>query len=199
MLKWTLVICAALLLSTQADARVHRDRPRENKIFAANHSSVRLENEAADAMGVFRFMTQADVDEAVYADKLKALYDHSYYVVSPKLPLNRCYALPATVDFVNTLSLEFYRGFHKPLMVDSAIRSADVQRKLMRKNHNAAPAYGEYPSSHERGTTVDISKHLTKEQYHWLILRLFYYREIDKVLVIQEKSCFHIFVKGEIQ
>jgi len=44
MFKRTLVLALmALSLSGAASARVRRGRPRENKIFAANHDSVRLE------------------------------------------------------------------------------------------------------------------------------------------------------------
>ena len=197
MWKWTLVICAALLANTQADARVHRGRPRVNKIFAANSQSVLLENQAADEMGAFRYFTQAQVDEAALDGLLEPLYNHSYYKVSPKLPFERRYALPATVSFVEALSLDFYRAFHQPLVVDSAIRPATTQRKLHLKN--AAPAYGPKASSHERGTTVDISKRLTRVQQQWMVIRLLYYRAIGRVLVIQERSCLHIFVKGEQQ
>ena len=194
MWKWTLVICAALLANTQADARVHRGRPRVNKIFAANSQSVLLENQAADEMGAFRYFTQAQVDEAVLDGTLEPLYNHSYYIVSPKLPPERRYALPATVSFVETLSLDFYRVFHQPLMVDSAIRPATVQRSLIHRNRAAAPAHGNKASSHERGTTADFSKRMSKEQYRWMLLRLLYYRAIGRVLVIQERACWHVMV-----
>ena len=113
-----------------------------------------------------------------------------------QLPERR-YALPSTVSFVELLALDFYRAFHQPLMVDSAIRPATTQRMLHLKN--AASAYGPKASSHERGTTVDISKRLTKAQRLWLVTRLLYYRALGQVLVIQERGCFHIFVRGEQQ
>ncbi len=199
-MKRVLALCfvALYLLSVSASARTHRgDRPRKNKIFAADHMSVELENQAADEIGASRFMTQAEVDEAVYAVRLAPLYKHNTYVVSPALPINRRYALPATVKFVEQLSHDFYRQFNQPLMVDSAVRPATVQRSLLRWNRNAAPAYGERASTHERGTTIDISKRLTKAELQWLIIRLLYYRALGRVLVIQESGCFHIFVKGE--
>ena len=193
---WIRTLVLAALLCTQTSARVHRGRPRKEKIFPANHGSVLLENQAADAIGAFKYTTQEQVDEAVYAGHLAALYNHNIYVVCPKLPVNRRYALPATVVFVEQLSLEFYDQFHAPLMVDSAIRPATTQKWLMHRNRNAAPAYGERASSHERGTTIDFSKRLTKAQYQWIVYRLLYYRAIERILVIEEKSCLHIFVKG---
>jgi len=192
MWKWTLVICAALLANTQADARVHRGRPRVSKIFAANSQSVLLENQAADEMGAFRYFTQAQVDAAVQDGTLEHIY--CLCLVSPKLPMERRYALPATVAFVDVLSREFYGAFHQPFMVDSAIRPATVQRSLIHRNRAAAPAYGNKASSHERGTTADFSKRMSKEQYRWMLLRLLYYRAIGRVLVIQERACWHVMV-----
>lgn len=197
MSKWTLALCIAALLVTQASAKVPRGRAHKVKIFAADHDSVLRENEAADAMGALRYFTQAQVDAAVQDGTLVPLYNHTQYVVSRKLPINRRYALPATVSFVEAFSMEFYRQFHQPLMVDSAVRAATTQHWL--HLGNAAPAYGPRASSHERATTVDISKHLTKAQQRWLMTRLLYYRALGRVLVIQERGCFHIFVKGDQQ
>jgi len=193
MLKWALTLCLALL-STSASARAHHGH---TKFFPAEHDSVLRENLVANEMGAFRYFTQAQVDTDVRLGKLSALYDQTTYVVSPKLPIERRYALPGTADFVYGLSREYYVAFRQPLMVDSAIRPATVQRRLHLRN--AAPAYGLRASTHERGTSVDFSRKLSRSEYKWLIVRLMYYRAIGRVLVIQEKSCFHIFVLGDLQ
>ena len=193
---WVLVFCAALLACTQADARTHRrHRPREIKIFAAKPDSILLENEVAEGMGAYRYFTQAQVDAAVQDGTLVRLYTSYVLIVSPKLPMERRYALPATVAFVNTLATEFFLQFHQPLMVDSAIRPATVQRGLHLRN--AAAAYGLRASTHERGTTVDISKRLTTAQQRWLLVRLVYYHALGQVLVINEHSCYHLLIIGE--
>jgi len=184
---WMQRITLVLVLCFCASAKVH---PR---MFPANHDSVLQENVAAGSLP--RYLTQAEVDEDVYNGTLEALYDNNIYVVSPRLPINRRYALPTTVAFVRVLSLEFYRTFGKPLMVDSAIRPATVQRNLTHRNRSAAPAYGERASSHELGTTVDLSTKLTRAQLNWLLYRLLYYRALGRILVIQERACLHIFVK----
>ncbi len=185
----TLAICIALLLGTFATAKVS---PKRAKFFPADRDSVLRENLAAGEMGAYRYFTQAQVDGDVNSGKLSALYDSMVYVVSPKLPLERRYALPRTVGFVYQLSKEYHEEFKQPLMIDSAIRPATTQRGLHLKN--AAPAYGERASTHERGTTVDLSRKLSRTEYNWLILRLMYYRATGRILVIQERNCFHIFV-----
>lgn len=198
MLTRTLALAIiALSLSSATSARVHRVRPRETKIFAAKPWSVSLENETADGMGVPRLFTQGDVIEAVQMGRLVGLYDHAQYIVSRKLPENRRYALPATANFLEIFGMDFYRQFHQPLVVDSAVRPATVQKSLLRWNRSAAPAYGDRASTHERGTTFDLSKRMTKAQHTWMIGRLLYYRAIGRVLVIEERHCWHIFVKGE--
>ncbi len=184
----TLALCLALL-SIPASAKVHHRTP---KFFSANKNSVAEENLAGNEMFAYRYFTQAQVDNDVQLGKLSALYDRTVYVISPKLPIERRYALPATVSFVYELSKEYYWVFRQPLMVDSAIRPATAQRSL--HLHNAAPAYGLRASSHERGTTVDLSRKLSKTEYRWLVVRLLYYRAIGRVLVIQERGCFHIMV-----
>lgn len=196
------LFCTALLLSSAAEARTrkgHRARPHEVKNFPANHESVRLENETADAMGAPRYLTQSEVDEAVHRGRLSAIYSQWTYVVAPKLPIERRYALPETVKFLSTLSREFRSEFKAPLMVDSAIRPASAQRRLLRWNRSAAPADGDRASSHERGTTIDISRRMTKAERRWMAFRLMYYRGIGRILVIEERACYHIFVKGEAQ
>jgi hypothetical protein len=196
MLIRTLALALALSLAIPASAGVRRGhRPRETKIFAAKKWSVKLENEVAESMGAYRYFTQAQVDAAVQDGTLVGLYTSQILVVSPKLPAERRYALLDTVVFTTSLSAEFYGQFHQPLMVDSAIRAATTQRGLHLRN--AAPAYGPRASSHERGTTVDISKRLTKAQQQWLVTRLLYYYDLGRVLVLQERGCFHIFVRGD--
>jgi hypothetical protein len=169
-----------------------------HNFFRATHDSVRLENERGDAMGARRYLTMAEVDSAAGDGTLAPIQSYyTTYTVSPKLPVNRRYARPETIVFVETLSTEFYLAFRTPLVVDSAVRPADCQRRLRRVNRNAAPYMGDRASSHERGTTIDLSKRLAREQYRWLVTRLLYERALGRVLVIEERSCFHIFVGGD--
>ena len=193
MSKWTLAFCLALSLCFTAEAKVHRGRPRAERNFPAKSDSVLLENQAAEEMGAHRFFTQSEVDGAVSAGVLVPFYNHyTTYVLSPKLPINRRFALPATVEFVTKLSVEFYKTYHQPLIIDSAIRPATTQSLLHLRN--AAPAYGPRASSHERASTIDFSKRQTKQEQRWMTNRLLYYRAIGKILVIEETRCWHVMV-----
>ena len=50
------------------------------------------------------------------------------------------------------------------------------------------------------GGLVILAGHLEKQmdaQHAWMIDRLLYYRALGQVLVIEERGCFHIFVRGD--
>ena len=172
---------------------------KSDKMFPAIRLvSVLLENQAGDEMGAYRYDNERDMEDAIERGELVPIDVSPWLAVSKKLPPNRRYARPETVSFISDLSIEFDRNFGHPLVVDSAVRPVTVQKKLLRWNRCAAPATGERASSHERGTTVDISRKMTKAEYRWLVTRLFYYRAIGKIYVIEERACFHIFVRKDV-
>lgn len=180
-----------VLLTSLAYARTPNPFPAK-----PNHGSVQLENEVADYMRARRYANMQEVFVAVQQHRLVSIEQHRLNVAR-KLPKDRRYALPATVQYVGELNYRFEAQFNYALTIDSAIRPATVQKRLARRNWSAAPADGARASTHERGTTVDISRRLTRAQYRWLVVQLLYDRAIGKVLVIQERACIHIFVTGE--
>ena len=73
------------------------------------------------------------------------------------------------------LSEVYYRQFHAQIQVNSAVRTVKVQKKLRRRNRNAAPAEGDTASSHLAGITVDLQRRgMTKEQIRFVERYLFY-------------------------
>jgi hypothetical protein len=146
-------------------------------------------------MGLQPYRTMDDVAADVQTGHLVGF---DGVAVSGKLPEARRYALPETVEFAAQLNREYRQRFHCSLTVDSAVRAAETQVAITRANRgHVAPAYGTRVSSHEFGTTFDLSKRMTKAETRWLVTRLLYYRAIGRILVIQEKGCFHIFVGGD--
>ena len=135
-----------------------------------------------------RYETMYDVDDAV---KIGQLVPITGVKINDKLPKDRRYLRPAALSFLERLN----RDVGSNLTVDSAIRPADVQRRLGRFNPNAAPFDGYRASSHERGSTFDVARHgLSHRQERFLQVRLLYYRAIGRILVIQERGCYHVFV-----
>ena len=178
-----------IITATVAGATRH-----EAKTFPAAHESVILENGAADRAGLKRYLSADEVTKDVSSGQLVPI---AWVSVSPKLPRERRYLRPAAADFVGWLDFEFYYETGRHLVVDSAVRSADVQQRLGHVNRSAAPAIGARASSHERGTTFDLSRKMTRGEYRWLMTRLLYDRAIGRILVIEEKACIHICVRED--
>lgn len=148
-------------------------------------------------MGLERIEDETELSSLVKAEVLVALPNTDAVRIAPSLPANRRYVLPMVTPFLVKLASEYYAEFHQPLMVDSAVRSREVQRKLRRHNRSAAPIHGEAASSHEAGCTVDLSRRMTKKQTRWLESKLTYYSGIGWVIVEEERRCFHIMVTEE--
>lgn len=175
-----------VVISLTASARTH-------KLFPPSHESVHQENIAADSMGVSRIENEPEMNALILQQTLVPL---DGLTVDKHLPKNRRFALPKTVDYMRGLDNDFFSAFGRHLVISSAVRPATVQKKLRRRNRNAAPDSGDRASSHERGTTVDICRRFSTRQYRWLAARLMYDRALGRVYVIEERACFHIFVGG---
>jgi hypothetical protein len=185
-----MIMGTIIILSTITSAKTRGDA----KVFPATRGSVTQENAAADKAGVNRYLSAREVADAVSSG---ALVPITWARVSPKVPQDRRYLRQRADDFLSLLELDFYYETGTHLTVDSAVRSADIQQRLARVNRNAAPANGVRASSHERGTTFDLSRRMKREDYRWLLVRLAYYRGLDRILVIEEKNCIHVCVRED--
>jgi D-alanyl-D-alanine dipeptidase len=163
------------------------------RIFPANKNSVALENHYADVAGIEQLENAAQVQAAIADGRLVYIPITS----SPKLPFWRRYVRPAAAEFMLELDGRFNQTTGHYLTVDSAVRPQDVQRQLARRNRSAAPATGTRASSHERGTTFDISKIMKRGEYRWLLTQLAYYQALGRIHVIEEKACIHIMVRED--
>jgi hypothetical protein len=165
---------------------------KTSKVFPAAHDSVAAENRRADALGYKRYINTDDMRQGVLSGQLVPIEGVK---INAKLPKERRFLRPEAQSFLQRLN----RDCGSTLTIDSAIRPADVQRSLGRFNRNAAPYDGYRASSHERGSTFDIQrKSLSRRESRGLVVRLLYYRAIGRILVIEERGCYHVFVgEGE--
>jgi len=118
-------------------------------------------------------------------------------IVSSRLPKNRRYCREWVATFLTDFSQAYYAQFHKPLIVDSAVRSIDFQKRLERVNRNAAGISGDSASPHLTGIAVDINKrNFSKQQLDWTRRYLYNFEQDGKIDVEEEfrQKCFHISV-----
>ena len=120
-----------------------------------------------------------------------------YLRVDPRLHPSRHYCREWTLMFLEDMGKAFHKKFRKKIQINSAVRTVQQQRKLMRTNRNAAPIEGDRASSHLAGVTVDVAKKgLTYEQIKWLRKYLLEMKQLGLVEAIEERwqAVFHIMV-----
>jgi len=175
----------------------HKHRGKWNVLFWPTRLSQLRQNREIDQDGLERLKNQRELDELVANGELVPVRTGRALIIDPKLDPKRRYCRPWTMDFLSDISEKFYTEFHEPLMVDSAVRTVEYQRKLRRRNKNAAPETGEVASSHLAGLTVDLARRrMSPRQVKWIELQLLVMHAKGWVEVEEEhhQLCFHIMV-----
>jgi hypothetical protein len=162
-----------------------------------SHEILVHQNQVADLEGLDRIADDNDLLEQRRQNLLVAIPASRMLLIDERLPADRRYTRPWTAQFLETLSRAYYARFHVALQVNSAVRTVEVQERLLRTNGNAAPTEGETASPHLTGQAVDLAKHgLTLTQIAWLrgyLLPLVQQGKIDVEEEFQQ-ACFHISV-----
>jgi hypothetical protein len=140
-----------------------------NPMFRPTHASMLRQNEEVDRLELPRIQNDAELEELKANGSLLPIRASESLRFSPGLEPSRRFCRPWTRDFVEDLGTAFYKEFHASIQVNSAVRTAEGQKKLRRHNRNAAPESGETASSHLAGITVDIQRRgLTGDQIRWI-------------------------------
>jgi hypothetical protein len=185
------VLWLSLCLSVVAKTKHYSS---SNTLLTPSHESLLRQNLCADQMNLQRFQNEDEVQDAVRRGVLIALPETLGLHVAPSLPLSRRYARPTTVQFLLTLSEAYRLRFGKYLTIDSAVRSQELQAKLIKHNKSAAPVN---ESVHCTGAAVDLSKNLSRSQFQWLRNMLSYYQVMNVAVVEEERRCMHVVIIGE--
>ncbi len=162
-----------------------------------SHESLLRQNERAERDGLLRVKDDEDLDSLRRLGSLVALPEQAAMHTDGRLPVNRRYCRTWTGRFLADLARVHYQRFHKPLQVNSAVRTIAYQRHLLHINGNAAPAEGDVASPHLTGAAIDIAKKgLTPSEVAWMRAYLLPLEQSGKIDVAEEfqQSCFHISV-----
>lgn len=166
------------------------------------HESLVRQNQRADQEGLARVRDDADIASLLHNGLLVPLPASNGLRADPRLPDNRRYCRPWTAHFLTDLSRAYAQHFGSGLQVNSAVRTVEYQRHLLRVNGNAAPAEGDTASPHLTGATIDIGKKgLTATEVAWMRSYLSPLESAGKIDVEEEfyQSCFHISVYQSYQ
>ncbi len=179
------------------EASLHVPRGAMPAPLRGSLASLERQNEILDAEGLERIEDESDLAARVADKLLVPLPASSALMVNPDLVVNHRYCRPWTARFLTDLARAHDAVFHRPLQVNSAVRTVEYQRRLMETNGNAAPAEGDIVSPHLTGATVDIAKEgLNRAEMAWMRQRLLALEATGKIDVEEEfqQACFHITV-----
>ncbi len=191
------LVTAGLTLCFLANvsARTHRHSTHGSGP-SGNHDAQIAQNRESDKLGLTRIKNEKELISLVRSGKLVPLVSTPSLGIDPRLPLNRRYLRPWTLQLLTELSAGYATRFGRTLVLTSAVRTVQVQRTLTHWNRNAAPVHGETASSHLTGATFDVSrKGMTQEQNEWMRAALLAYTVQGRVIYLEEtvQPCFHIF------
>jgi hypothetical protein len=160
-------------------------------------ASLTRQNTRLDADGLERIEDEADLTSRIEHKLLVPLPASTALIVNPNLSDHHRYCRSWTARFLADLARAHETAFHKPIEVNSAVRTVEYQRRLMYVNGNAAPAVGDIVSPHLTGATIDIAKQgLNRAEMAWMRSQLLALQNAGKIDVEEEfeQACFHITV-----
>jgi hypothetical protein len=204
-----LLICAPAALALHSVDPHHRiSRSRHplrhmrgilwHPLFRPSHDSLLRQNEEIDRLALPRIIDDAQLEGLKASGELGPIEASDKQKNEP----SRRYARVWARDFVQDLAEVYYARFHAQIQLNSAVRTVKVQKKLRRRNRNAAPADGETASSHLAGITVDLQRRgMTKDEIHFVEYYLFYLRALSLVEPEEERRhwCFHVMVSDRYE
>ncbi len=160
-------------------------------------ASLERQNDRLEAEGLERIEDEKDLAARIANKLLVPVPASAALTVNAELPENHRYCRPWTAQFLAELARAHETVFHRPIEVNSAVRTVEYQKRLMNTNGNAAAAEGDVVSPHLTGSTVDIAKEgLTRDEMAWMRRRLLALEDAGKIDVEEEfqQACFHITV-----
>jgi hypothetical protein len=160
-------------------------------------ASLERQNDRVEADGLERILDEADLDSRIAHKLLVPVPASAALKVNPNLSENHRYCRPWTAHFLADLARAHQAAFHKPIQVNSAVRTVEYQKRLMNTNGNAAAAEGDVVSPHLTGATIDIGKQgLSRKELGWMRRQLLALQNAGKIDVEEEfaQACFHITV-----
>jgi len=189
---------ASIARSGQRKGR-HNTRARRvvwNPVLRGSYESMLRQNEEIDRLELPRIADEVELAELEARHELVPIEETDGVHIAIREVSHR-YCRPWTHNFLQDLGEAFYSEFGQPIQVNSAVRTVEYQRKLRRRNGNAAPEAGDTASSHLGGLTVDINKRgLSRKQHDFIVDYLFNLREEGIIEVAEERRqpVFHIMI-----
>jgi hypothetical protein len=187
-----LAVLLLLCFTSPCFARHHVRKVHKpvSALFPTAGSMLR-QNAEADRLHLARIKNKAMLRELISDGELIPLPESSSIISS--VPPWRAYLRSWAASELLSVAQDYYSVTGRPIRVDSAVRPLDVQKRLLRWNRAAAPVKGPTASVHPAGIAFDLQRNgLTRAQQQWLEFHLWYLQALGRVIVEEERNCFHI-------
>jgi hypothetical protein len=162
-----------------------------------SHESLVRQNQMVTQDELERIQDDNQLLELTQNESLLALPMTRQITVDPTLPENRRFCRPWTKSFLTAFAEAHWLKFHRPMQVNSAVRTVQFQARLRHSNGNAAGLEGDTASPHLTGAAVDIAKHgMNKAELQWARQYLFDLQKQGKLDAEEEfrQPVFHVTV-----
>ncbi len=131
----------------------------DEQVLCGSSESQLFQNFIANRDGLERFDDYDSLDQATGRGDLVALEETEHIHLSDKdLPIEYRWVRPWVRAFLEEMGKLYFLEFQEQVQINSAVRTREYQRTIMRGNKNAAALDGPEASSHMTGATIDIAK-----------------------------------------
>ena len=190
MSRFLLILLCCFQLSLPCYAK-HRKVHKPISVLFPTAGSMLKQNAEADRLRLARIKNRAMLQELISDGELIPLPESS--AITSSVPPWRAYLRSWAASELLSIAQDYQAATAHPIRVDSAVRPLDVQKRLLRWNRAAAPVKGPTASVHPAGIAFDLQRNgLTRAQRQWLEFHLWYLQALGRVIVEEERNCFHI-------
>jgi uncharacterized protein YcbK (DUF882 family) len=210
-LNW-LLLCTLALPALAFAARPARERSMPSRrriihgrrlrwtLLPGSRESQERQNAEIDRLQLPRIEDDQELEHLVAQEELVPIRTSEWVTIDPRLESSRRFCREWVRDFLDDIGQAYYKQFHQPIQVNSAVRTVEQQKRLRRTNRNAAPVDGETASSHLAGVTVDIARRgMSRQQRKWMVQYFLDMQQLGLVEAVEERrqSCFHVMVSSQ--
>lgn len=186
------LIIFILSMSICLGAASRKVKYRRYSPIAGSVLSMSIQNQEIDRLMLPRIYDDNQLHQLEKDGELVKLENTNTVNIASHISEDRRYIRPWTAQFVYDMSRPFYGRFHKPITINSAVRTIEQQRELRKHNRLAA---SEDRSSHIAGITIDLCKRCySSKERKWIVSYLKQYRDMGLICVADEPTNYHVAV-----
>lgn len=168
----------------------------EDNLHGSIHARA-YESAMSDLLDLECFEDDTAMEQAIRDGRLVPVPNNRYVKRHRNLSAKYAYVMPHVRDRLLEAGKVFRKDFGKPIVITSAVRPKTYQVRLSKRNRNAAPTDGPFPSTHPTGSTIDIGyKGLKRREVAWLVRASSQMESRGEAQATKERyqACFHVMV-----